>query len=534
MKSGKICSLRDIALGVAAAVVLACGTAVPAAAQYPDTYVLPRGVLRVSFEPLLSNYDERLRSDGETEPLGTDLTFDSAGVNFFAALLAPRTAVRSLVGDPSYKFNAGAFRTVLDADVRHFPFNFQLGISNRLTLTASIPIVTTRIQVGFSVDSTNANVGWNQVAPTSGNASALSQVSTLLTELGTSATALGALISSGGLDCPSGPQCAVAQDLMDRVFSVQTNVTGLTGVNTDGTISPELPPFAPLDSSAAGLAIGSSMLGISNELQALGVTGLSGTLPLPSARLSVTDVQAVLTTPAFGYNAFPLEFRKVTQRLGDLELGARWGLVAKPSLRAVVSTKIRLPTGTRDLPSHFVDIGTGDKQTDIELGIEAVFEPGEVVGLAIATSYNLQLSDNLARRITPTNQPIALASTEQLVSRDLGDVFRFRALPTFRLSPGLRAFTVIDYYRRSKDSFSPGGAGALDASVLGNNTSMRRVSAGAGIHYRSIGRNRDKLPIEAGLRYLATFSGSGGLTPKSSGMNIYLRLFYRVFGGQEE
>ncbi len=370
MKSRMTRLLRDIVFGAATAVVLAGGAAAPATAQYPDTYVLPRGVLRVSFEPLLSNYDERLRSDGETELLGTDLTFDSAGVNFFAALLAPRVAVRSLAGDPNYKFNAGAFRTVLDADVRHFPFNFQLGISGRLTLTASIPIVTTRIQVGFSVDSTNASVGWNQVAPTSGDASALSQVSTLLNELGTSASALGALISSGGLDCPSGPQCAAAQDLMGRVIGMQANVTGLTGVNTDGTISPELPPFAPLDSSAAGQAIGSSILGISNQLQGLGVTGLTGTLPLPSARLSVEDVQAVLTTPAFGYNAFPLEFRKVTQRLGDLELGARWGLVSKPSFRAVLSTKVRLPTGTRDLPSHFVDIGTGDKQTDVELGLD--------------------------------------------------------------------------------------------------------------------------------------------------------------------
>ncbi len=162
-----------------------------------------------------------------------------------------------------------------------------------------------------------------------------------------------------------------------------------------------------------------------------------------------------------------------------------------------------------------------------------MFEPGEVVGLAIATSYNLQLSDNLSRRIAPTNQPIALASTEQMVSRNLGDVFRFSAFPTFRLSPAFRAFTMIDYYRKSNDSFSL-SSGTLDASVLDNNTSMRRVSAGAGIHYRSIGRNKDKLPIEAGLRYLATFNGSGGLTPKTSGMNIYLRLFYHVFGSQKE
>ncbi|MFQ5703681.1 MAG: hypothetical protein ACE5HT_06640 [Gemmatimonadales bacterium] len=514
--------------------LLAIVAATPAAAQYPDTYVLPRGVLRASFEPLLWNYDERFRDDGEREPLGTNLTFDSAGVNFYAALLDPRRAIRSITGDSTYKINAGKFRTVLDADVRRFPFNFQLGVSNRLTLTLSIPIVTTRIQAGFTVDSSNANVGWNQVAPTSGDANALSQISTLLSELDASAAALDGLITGGGLDCPSGgPQCAAAQNLLGRTRTLKTNLTTMTGVNSDGTVSSELPPFAPLDSSIAGRALTSAIQGISAELQGVGVSGLTGTLPLPSARLSADDVQAVLTTPAFGYNAFPIEFAKTTQRLGDLEVGARWGLVSRPSLRAVVSGIVRLPTGLRDSPSHFLDIGTGDKQTDIELGMEAAFEPGSVVGLALAASYNLQLSDNLTRRITPINQPIALASTEQIVSRNLGDEFRFRAFPTLRLNPAFRAFAVVDYYRKSKDTFSLGGGSGFDASVL-DSPSMRRVSVGAGIHYRSIGRAKDKLPIEAGLRYLAAFNGSGGFTPKTAGMNLYLRLFYHVFGGKKE
>ena len=64
---------------------------------------------------------------------------------------------------------------------------------------------------------------------------------------------------------------------------------------------------------------------------------------------------------------------------------------------------------------------------------------------------------------------------------------------------------------------------------------MRALSFGAGIAYRadmtSTGRT---LPIEAGLNYRSAFSGSGGQTPKASSMQLYLRLFYRLFGGEPE
>ena len=488
------------------------------------------------------NWDRRFDPDGELEPIGTDLTFDTAGLNFFPSLRGVRDAVRSIIADSTYRIDAGAFRTALDADVRQFPFNFQFGLSDRLTLTASIPVVTTRMQADFTVDSSDATVGWNQVAPTSGNATALQDVINLLNQFDASAASLEALINGGAFGCPSGPQCADAQNLLDRSRTLNNDLVGLTGVSADGSLADALPPFAPLASSSAGQALLAAIQGVAAALQAFGAQAVSATLPLPQNRLSAEDVSAVFTNPAFGYDAFALEFVKYRQRLGDLELGVRWSAIQTQSLRAVLSTTLRLPTALQESPSHFIDIGTGDKQTDIETTLEAAFEPGSSVGIAVAASYTRQLSDRLPRRLAAANRPIALASTEQTVSRNLGDTFSISAYPTLRLTPGFRTYGSIQYVHKGSDRFSGLGSlqvlgGSVDPPTLADlelETSMKSLSVGGGIHFRSTGLKAGTLPIEAGMHYRAVFQGSGGLTPKATSLNFYLRLFFRLLGGEEE
>ena len=532
----------------AAFLALACvgiSAATPAAtlAQYPDTYMLGRGVLRMSFEPSYVNWGYRFDTSGVAEPLGTDLSFDSTAGNFFPTLTPAERAIWSITGDSTLGINAGAFRTTLDADVRRFPFNFRLGLLDRLTFTASIPVVTTRMQVDFVVDTTETNVGWNQASALSNAAAgAVPQIAELLGQVEASANALDATVNSGGLDCPTGPQCDSARDLVSRARALVNDLIALTGVNAGGQLATTLPPFAPMASSAAGQALASAIQGISAEFRALGAPAVTGTLPLPAAKISPDSVgiQTVLTetSAGFGYDAQALEFAKYRQKLGDLELGLRFDLLQRPSLRAVLSTTVRLPTGKRDAPDHYVDIGTGDRQTDIETGIEVAFEPGSVVGLAVTARYSLQLGDRLVRRLTPRHQPIALAAAEQLVSRNLGDVISVAAFPTLKLNEAFRAYGAIQYYHKGSDTYSgsdyaPPGLPTVAAADLGVETGMRRVSLGAGIHFRSSGREGISLPAEAGIHYFAAYQGSGGFTPKTTGVTFYLRLFRRVFGGTE-
>ena len=518
-------------LALAACAVVLGIVPTPLEAQAPDARTVPRGALRVGFSPLYQTYDRRFTANGSQEALGTDFSADRAGSTLFPSVLATDGALQAITGDINHRINIGMLQTKLDADVRRFPLSAAVGLTDRFTLRVELPIVTSRVSAAVTLDTTGADAGWNQAAVQSGNSSGALEITALLSELDAAVQTVETNAAGGGYGCPGSSSCMQAQALAMRVRSLVSNLTTLTGVTASGgfTNAP-LPPFAPTAASVAGQALTSEVADVSAQLQALGLAPVSGMLPLPDGRLEDGDVNAVLTEPAFGYSALPLEDVKLS-RIGDLEVGARYALVQTSSARAVVGLTVRLPTGMRDSPDHFIDLGTGDRQLDLKATLEGFVQPAEALSFAVNATYTRQLSDRLARRVTSPHEPIAFASTAEMVDRSLGDILTFGAYPTLHLHPAFRIYGAVSFFRKSADSYG-GGSGASAASVLAVESGMTSLSYGAGLAYRST-RNRGAaaLPIEAGLAYRAVFSGSGGFTPKGVSINLYLRLFYRLFGG---
>lgn len=502
---------------------------------YPDAWIVPRGALRVSFEPTYLTYDHRFAADGTLQPLGTDLSADSAGVPLIPTMAEAEAAVRRLTDDAGYRINAGAFRTSLDADFRRFPLDLAFGLTSRLTVTASLPVVTTRIQVDFAVDTSASDVGWNQAAPDAANAGALAQIQSLLQQLEAGAQAVEAQIAAGGYDCPSGPTCMAAQGAVDRARQVAGDLVLLTGVTGTGTAQGPLPPFAPLASSAAGLALLATIDSVAAALESFGAAALTAALPLPSRRVPAEGFDRLLTDPVYGYDAFPLVFAKHRQVLGDAELGLRLGAVQSSALRAVLAATVRLPTGTRDVPEHYVDLGTGDRQTDLRLALESVWRSG-AVSFAVGAAYTLQLPDAHAQRLAGPDQPLAPASRTVTLRRDLGDLLVVSAHPGVRLSDAFTAYGSVHYARKGADRITPDEPATVppaDVAAIAALTDFRLFSYGGGVYYRSA-RDAAVLPIEAGIDYRAAFSGSDGWVPQAIRLNFFLRLYWRVFGGGGE
>ncbi len=511
-------------------------------AQYIDARLIPKGALRIDFSPHYTNYNFRFSLgtpglfDGTAEPLGTDLTVPLAGSNIFPTLAAADTAIQTFSGDPTYQINVGSFQTIRDADVRHFPFGFSLGLLDRLTLRVNIPIVTTRSQVTFTNDTTDANVGWNLANENYGTdtvgepyPTTAAQAAALISQLTTAISDVQAAIAAGNFGCPTGAGCDLARASVMRAQTLLDNLLAITGMATGA----HPVPFAPLAASAVGTALLAEIAAVASVLGALGATAVTATLPLPTDRLSANAINdTLLVGPDFA--AAPIAFNRQT-KFGDIEVGARLGLLMEPAVRTVLTATIRLPTGRPAQADNFVDIGTGDGQMDLEIGIEGALEPGSSVGISFAASYTLQLAHSLDRRVTTPDAPLVPVSFRARVDRKLGDVIRFSAYPTVRLSNVLRVFGSVHYYRKGRDSFSYSGsapAGAPAAALLETETEMRALSFGAGLAYRSDMTSTGRtLPIEAGLNYRSAFSGSGGLTPKANSMQLYLRLFYRLFGG---
>jgi hypothetical protein len=524
----------SLARPAAAVLLLAAllGSARTAEAQYPDARIVPRGTLRFDFAPEYISYSERFASDGTIEPLGTDFSDPNADVRLIPSMWTPQDAIRSIIGDADYTIDAGAFRTTLDGDIRRFPLNLELGISNRLSITASIPLVTTRAQVNLVIDSTSSDMGVNDAALL--NEPATRQ---LMEELEAGAAFVESQILAGGYGCPASAQCAEAQTLVSRTRTLVGDLMALTGVLAQG-VNPILPPNAPLESSSAGLAVTAAVEDVKGDLATFGATPVTQSLVLPTTPIDTVAFNNMLVADGWGYGADPLSFVKYSMKFGDAEVGVRWSALQGNSLRAVVGGTVRLPTGKVDTPENFVDIGTGDKQIDVALDAEAVWRFGSILALAGMASYTFQLSHNLDRRITPHTRPIAIGATQQPVSRNLGDFFEVGLYPTVYLSRALVAYGSAYYYYKTTDRFALTGSYSLppdqlptDIADLEFETSQETLSFGAGIHYFSTqGRHTTKLPIEAGIDYRTAFQGTGGMTPKSSRLTFYLRLYLRLWG----
>jgi hypothetical protein len=503
-------------------------------AQLPDPHTIPRGALRVAFDPSWLSYAELYDPAGTRLPLGTYYSADTLGSGFFPTLTDAEAAVRALTGDAAFRFNAGRFRARFDADVRRFPFSFSVGLSSRLTLTATVPLVTTRVKAAPSLDSTGSEAGWNPISG-QGSAGALDSLTTLLTELDAAAAQLEADIAAGGFDCPNGPTCDEARALVTRIRGLSADLGALTGYGAAVGGGGPIPPLAPLAGSAAGQAIRAAIADVHAALVALGQLGLTTTVPLPAVPIDSNAVDLILTGAEFGYGALPFDRGETIKLsgLGDVELGLRYGLLTGPTFRAVLDGRVRLPTGKKqDDPNDFLDIAPADGQLDVAVRLDGAFEPGSRLGVWFSGGYTRQFSDNLTRRVARLDAPIVPAAAVTEVRRQLADEVRVSLHPALRLTPSFRAFVSASYYHKGPDTYEVNGAPVPELEAL---TARTLWTIGGGLSYRmESNRRRASLPVEAGFHYAVAVYGSQGLVPKSGRMSLSLRFFYNLWGRAPE
>lgn len=499
-----------------------------ARSQVMDARLLAPGILRVAFTPQYQSWNQMYAADGSVIPLGAYLSADSAGSNFFPTLGRVENAVRDITGDPGYRLTLGNLTTRVDADVRRFPFALSLGLTRWLTFTATVPIVVTRVNAAIALDSTAGNAGWNQGAAfESGNPGGQAAIQNLVVQLQDRVSTLDAMIASGSFGCPGGAGCAGAQAVLARAETVLNGIIALSGAPS---FTPPIPPAAPTAGSPAGQAIIAAIADLSSQLAGLGLSPLSpATMPLPGRRFSPDDIGSTLSNTAFGHESDVPEYTK-RPNFGDIEVGVRLGLVQSETTRLAITAQARLPTGARDFADNLVDVGTGDRQLDAVVGIEAAVEPGPV-SLIAAASYTWQFPGTILRRVTTPEHPIALSGTTALVNRDLGEMLWVTAYPGVRLAGGFNLHGLVSWFSKSADHFTATSAtpGTLDPAILDQQTSMRLLGVGAGIAYRSTGRT-GSLPIDAGVTWQTAISGSGGFAPKATVVTMYLRAYYRIWG----
>jgi hypothetical protein len=272
-----------------------------------------------------------------------------------------------------------------------------------------------------------------------------------------------------------------------------------------------------------------------------GVTSFSALPPLPTTGLDDAGLTRYLTDPDGPIAAAPFDDVPPISFIGDIELGAGLSLLDRfprttdgHGIRAALETTVRLRTARLDTPNRFLDIGTGDRQPDIEVALVTDIGLGRF-GVRLDGGYNLQLAGNQNRRVAPPGQ-LAPANTLAGLRRDPGDVLRLAARPFFRLAPNLMLSGSVDYRRQGADVYEyvsgqPPIEG-VELSALAVGTRADALLLGAAVTFSHSGLDRFGvlgMPLDASARYQRIASSTFGREADSHVMRNDLRFYTRAW-----
>ncbi len=516
------------------------GGAMLAAQAVERTDVPARGILRVTFDPRIMTWNDEFTDAGRRR-LGFGLTGDTVGSRYIPALAALEQNVRTVTGDlvpvirpqvmgpgdvqpllPRFVASLGAGLLSVRQERRTYPITAELGVTNRLSVSLTVPIARVATRSSLNLSTTRANLGLNPRLTVSGADAAylvfFTQFDTTLARFEQNINA--GLYGSCAPSCPARDSLAFWRSVRDALHGT---VYGVASVGS---------PFMPLDSSPAGRGIDSAVARIRRDMSTFGVAGFDTTFLLPTDTLTGALVQAAIVDPVtgFGYNRIPFRtgFR---YGLGDVEVAAKYRLLAGAHYAAAVKALVRLPTGARDSADDLLAQPIGDHQTDLEgqLTQELIAGP---LWLNLAVRAGLQRPGVRVRRVAPPEAFLVPAAATASLRWDPGDYVGVDVAPLVRFASEFAAGVTAGYFTKQPDHYafqSPQDSVALatrlgapaSASVLDQGTGQRQLRLGFAMTYHGA-------TVEGGFSIEQTVSGRG-VVPAATVYRLVLRTSRKLF-----
>lgn len=503
--------------------------------------MVPSGHLRLDIDAHYVTWSERfgLRSEGgslveEVEPLGWNLSSDALGSDRLPGAALTEARLRTLFGNPDYRFNLGSTDHLLAAHIRRVPLGFRLGVFPWLTLGASLPMVQRRIDSELVYTPGEANAG---LAPSaSASTPFMDQYGNALAEART-------VISSVCAMDDSTPECRAGHALLAEGDALLGSLAALFGEAV----------FFPLEGSAAGLNLAGRVEAVRMGLSDIGVTSFTTPLPLGTA-LDRAGFDSLVVAPVFGATGLPVEDMDALWEPGDLEVSAALqvlNLTPRPpelpgpgeaadsgaapgqdsgggfGVRLGVAGTLRLGTGSpQDTIREFLDMEVAEGQMDIEVRAFGGVDWARRVGLTFDVRYGIASPAYVRRRVGPPDRGFAPRPPLETVQWQPGNYLEYAITPQLLLTPELAVGFVYRSFSRGADSFA---GDARDLAALSLETDAEVRSMGVDVRYSSfLGGG---FPAVVRFGWEAARSGSGGRTPRTGRVRFGASLFWRLWGG---
>lgn len=509
-----------------------------------STHVLiPSGHVSLLFNPSFDSWNSRFgkRLEGgiileEEEPLGLDFT-DRVGTSLFPEINNLENQIRALTGDPDYSGVLGTADGLVHHDITRIDLGAHVGVSDWLTLGVVAPIVKNRsvLELSFRPDSLSSDLGIN---PRISNGN---EVTGFLADLKSAYSSVRAHADVLCASSSTNAACAHAESLAGRL---QTFLS-----NTEQAYSSS--HFFPIQGSKVATSLSNALAALDYEMASIGLNHIGSGLVFATDWLTEAALVALPTTNGTGIDGSPLQDIDGIWELGDIEISALLRLLdggrattakAASFLRYGVtgSLLVRLGTGKVDAHQIFLDLPTGDGQTDIEGGISGFLYIGSRFGIRSSGRYGLQMPTTLMRRVAPPETVMPLVSALREVSWSPASYIRLEVEPAWTLSPQLYGFGTYRFYSKNSDSYqlindgeSALNAGAMPVSVedLENESSRVFHQVGLGLRYSTLNaQTPDKQrPADLYGRVIYTVAGSGGHTPITTRVEFGIQLFQKFW-----
>jgi len=488
----------------------------PLAAQAVERTDTPRaGALRVTFDPHTLVWEQEYTDSGRRY-LGSALTDDSATARI-PSLARLQQDVRTLTGIAGYVTSLGHSLLAVRAERRVMPIGFDFGVTSRLSIGFTVPIVRVNVRQGFRRTPDGANVG---LAPNEEFDSL--RYTAFFTHFETALTQLQDSINAGAYGCPVSPECTRATAALAQGQALRQAL--------DSAVYGSGNHYLPIAASEAGRALATLITGLQRALvDTFSVTAFGDSLLLPSfGTVAPDDIATLLAARTSGlgltpYGATPRRLRFFT---GDVEVNAKYRFLSHESFAAAAQLVVRLPTGHQESPNDPFDIATGDHQTDVEGRLTAELTLWHRIWLNAAVRSGRQLAGERDRRVGPVDQFLP-ATTLARLTWDPGDYVALDFAPLYRFSTRFAAGITASYYRQGLDQYGFRSAqdsvvlatqmgGPVDLSVLEVGTAVRQSRVGFAVTYAGP-------RLEGGLSLDRTVSGSGGPVPVATQFRIVIR-----------
>jgi hypothetical protein len=546
------------------AVPLSAAAQQTVAGGFEDASLPHRGEARLRFGIVFEGTSDQFGGTDGTQGrtralLGARFSADSLNAARIPGVADALRGLRDSVGVGT-GLTLGTATTDLRVFVARVPFQLEFGITDRIAVSATIPIVKTQSSVQLRVNpgGTTGNVGFNpanSTATTGSTATAAQRNAQVQAQITNAARRLDSLVAA----CPAAASADTPAACANRAAATQLANTARTVANgiarVYGTGSTATPGalFVPVQGTDAQRAVENRIKALGTQFAAFSVNDLA-TPVFPFAatdRIAAAGLERILTEPEFGILADSL--KGVTlQGTGDVDLaanatwldtfGARGTAAGGFRIRSTAGVGYRLATGSVDLAFLPLDVPTGSGGPALLLRSATDLAFGRKLWLSGVARVESPFARDLVVRVPPASGALFTSETSELTaSHRPGRLVEVQITP--RWTPN-EAFALAAQYqirKRNADeytgSFTVTDSGSapltVDASVLGAGTGGTAQLAGFGITYSTLGafrRRRTWLPAEVSYLHTTTFSGSGGIVPRTRYDQLSIRIYAQILG----